>query len=376
MKLLPRYLHKAIEQDLKEKMVFIGGPRQVGKTTMSLQFLKDPNKQNPAYFNWDILADREVIRKTELPSNQKLLVLDEIHKFKNWRRLLKGLYDEHFPNRNFLVTGSAQLDYYRRGGDSLQGRYHYWRLHPLSIGELDPSAIDDLMEYGGFPEPFIRSDKRFWRRWHRERTSRIIREDLRDLENVQELSLIELLVDTLPNKIGSPLSLNSISEDLEVSPRSIDRWLIILEHLYYCFRIAPFGSPKIRAIKKSKKLYLWDWAAIEEPGFRFENLVASHLLKYCHYKEDNDGYKMELRFLRDKDGREVDFVVLQDKKPLFAVECKSGEKQKSKAIAYFKERTPIPKFYQVHLGKKDYGDASNEGRVLPFVKFCEDVEVP
>ncbi|MDC0357762.1 AAA family ATPase [Oligoflexia bacterium] len=365
-----------MEQDLQEKMVFIGGPRQVGKTTLAFQFLKNATKGHPAYFNWDVLKDREQIRKVQFPPNEKLLVFDEIHKFKRWRGLIKGLFDEHFPNRNFLVTGSARLDYYRRGGDSLQGRYHYWRLHPFSLGELSPKALPDLIQYGGFPEPFLKGERRFWRRWHRERINRIVHEDLQDLEKVRELSLIELLVDALPDRVGSLLSLNALAEDLEVSPRTVDRWILILEQLYYCFRIAPYGSPRIRATKKNKKLFLWDWAAIPDEGERFENMVACHLLKYCHFLEDHEGHKMELRFLRDTDGREVDFVVLKDRKPLFAIECKTKEKQRSKAIRYFKARTNIPKFYQVHLGEREYGDPEHEGKVIPFTKLVAELGLP
>ncbi|MCB0339503.1 MAG: DUF4143 domain-containing protein, partial [Bdellovibrionales bacterium] len=267
--------------------------------------------------------------------------------------------------------------------DSLQGRYHYWRLHPLSFSEVNGGksneaqiAMRNLLEFGGFPEPFNKADKRFWRRWNRERVDRVINEDLRDLENIQDLSLIELLVSELPNKVGSQLSLNSIAEDLEVSPRSIDRWISMLERIYFCYRIAPFGSRQIRAVKKAKKIYLWDWAAVEAPGPRFENLVASHLLKYCHYMEDSQGYRMELRYLRDTDGREVDFVVLQDRKPLFSVECKTGERGISKHISYFQQRTNIPRFYQVHLETLDYGDPEKGGRILPFPTLVRELGLP
>ncbi|MCB9029517.1 MAG: ATP-binding protein [Deltaproteobacteria bacterium] len=358
-------------------MVFIGGPRQVGKTTLALSLLKNPSKQNPAYLNWDVLEHKQTIRKAEIPAEQDLIILDEIHKFKRWRGLVKGLFDQYHPNKNFIVTGSARLDYYRKGGDSLLGRYHYWRLHPFSVSELGSSdSIHDLLQYGGFPEPFLKADKRFSRRWNRERLNRIINEDLRDLENVQDLSLIELLVDALPDRVGSQLSLNSLSEDLDVSPRTVDRWVSILERLYLCFRIAPFGSPKIRAVKKTNKLYLWDWSIIEESGIRFENLVASHLLKFCHYTEDREGHKMELRYIRDTDSREIDFVVLKNRQPLFAVECKLNERKLSKHINYFQERTKIPKFYQVHLSDTDFGDPEKGGRLMPFSKFAQELNLP
>jgi hypothetical protein len=237
-----------------------------------------------------------------------------------------------------------------------------------------PAAVEALLRFGGFPEPFFRGSDRHWRRWQRERLDRVVRDDVRDLERVREISLIELLVDALPSRVGSPLSVKSLREDLEVAHDTAERWLGILENLYVCFRIAPFGAPRIRAVKKERKLYLWDWSAVPEPGARFENLVASHLLKLCHFREDTEGHRMELRFLRDTDAREVDFVVLENRKPLFAVEVKTGERAVGPAVRYFKQRTGIPRWYQVHLGAKD---ASVDGvRILPFATLCREIGIP
>ena len=197
-------------------------------------------------------------------------------------------------------------------------------------------------------------------------------QDLRDLNTVQDLSKIELLVGMLPGRVGSVLSINSLKEDLEVSPNTVSRWIEVLEMIYYCYRISPYGAPKVRAVKKSQKIYLWDWSEVEAPGARFENMVAGHLLKFCHYREDVLGHKMELRFLRDTDLREIDFVVIQDRKPLFAVECKTGEKTISPHLHYFRDRTPIPLFYQVHLGTSEYQDENIH--VLPFETFCRELE--
>lgn len=208
-------------------------------------------------------------------------------------------------------------------------------------------------------------------RWHKERGELLLRQDLQDIMRVKEISHLELLFDMLPSKIGSPLSIKSIREDLEVSPHTVESWIKAFESIYLCYRISPYGAPKVRVVKKQQKLYLYDWSSIEDSGARFENLVASHLLKFCNNHEDIYGSKMELRYLRDVDLREIDFVVLKNKKPLFAVECKSGESHLSKHIMYFKERTNIPKFYQVHLGSKDTGTAKT-GRILPFLKFCKE----
>lgn len=357
-------------------MVFLGGPRQVGKTTLCLQFLKNKSPKNDAYLNWDDIHSRANLRKGILPPDE-LLVIDEIHKYKLWRQLLKGFYDKNKGSQNYLVTGSARLDYYRRGGDSLMGRYHYLRLHPLSVNEARIETkrdLESLLRLGGFPEPFYSQSERERKLWGQERLYRIVNDDIKSLENLKEYSKLELLAETLESKVGSLLSLNSFQEDLSISQKTVAHWIDILDRIYYSFRILPYGPPKIRAIKKSQKLYLWDWSEIENPGSRFENLVASQLLKYCHYLTDTHGEKMELRYLRDTDKREVDFVVLKNKRPLFAVECKTGEKSLSPHINYFKERTAIPKFYQVHLGDKDY--LKDGVRVLPFIKFCKELALP
>lgn len=369
-----RYLFSPITDDLKSKMVFIGGPRQVGKTTLSLSLFKATKKNVPFYLNWDNLEDRNRLMREDFPLSEKKMIFDEIHKYKYWRRTMKGLYDKHGDTHQFVVTGSARLDHFRKGGDSLLGRYHYYRLHPFSLNEMSasPTAKDfeQLFKFGGFPEPLFKGSEKDWRRWQKERISKVIYEDLRDLQHVKEISLIELLVDSLPSRVASPLSIASLREDLGVAHQTIDGWLGLLDSLYMTFRISPYGPPKIRAVKKEQKLYFWDWSMNPDPGPRFENMVASHLLKYCHWLEDTEGYKMDLRYIRDTDKREVDFVVLKDKKPIFAVECKISDKELSPHIKYFEQRISIPKFYQVHMGDRDFGDETKGGRVLPFHKFC------
>lgn len=372
-----RYLHPHLEDILNRKMLFIGGPRQVGKTTLALQFLKPPSIKNPGYLNWDRNSDKVLILKDQLPLSQSnTIVLDEIHKYSKWRNLIKGLYDKHFEDNRFIVTGSARLDTFRKGGDSLLGRYRYFRLHPFSVTEMsknpNQSDLDLLMKFGGFPEPLFLQNENEHRIWQNDRMVKVASEDIRDLENIKDISSLLLLSEILPTRVGSPLSLKSLAEDLSVSQPTVERWVEALSSLYYCFTIAPYGTPKIRAVKKLKKLYMWDWSQVEENGFRFENLVASHLLKYCHFITDTQGFPMEVRYLRDTDGREIDFVVLKNKVPIFAVECKTGDKTLSRHIEYFKARTKIPEFYQVHLGKNDFGSNAS-GRVIPFIKFCKEL---
>jgi predicted AAA+ superfamily ATPase len=376
----PRYLRPAVDDALaSRKMAFVGGPRQVGKTTMALGLLgKRADERHPAYLNWDDPRTRPRLRRGELPADQPLLVLDEIHKYARWRNWLKGIWDTEKSSRQIVVTGSARLDYYRKGGDSLVGRYRYFRLHPFSLRELhaEPRTadLDALLRFGGFPEPLLRQDERQHRIWQRDRLSLVVREDLRDLERVKEISLVEHLVDLLPERVGSPLSIANLRQDLEVDHKTVERWLQILENLYLSFRVAPFGAARIRAVKKERKLYLWDWSAVPGEGARFENLVASQLLKYCHHAEDVDGWRMDLRFLRDTDRREVDFVVLRGETPLFAVECKTGDAAVGPAVKYFADRTEIPRFYQVHRGKRHW--ATGKITVVPFGRFCRDLDMP
>jgi len=373
-----RYIKKPVEQDLKERMVFVSGPRQVGKTIFSLSFLTYPGEKHPAYLNWDNPVTRSSLLRGELPPNEKCIILDEIHKFARWRNLIKGFYDTNKSEISFIITSSARLDFYRKGGDSLQGRYHYYRLHPFSLRELNAQPtkgdLETLLTFGGFPEPCLKGEERFWRRWQRERLQRVIYEDIRDLENVKEISLLELLAEELPNRIGAPLSIKKLKELLQVAHETVERWLKIFDRMYYCFRIPPYGPPRIRAVKKEQKLYLWDWSLVPEPGPRFENFIASQLLKYCHFIEDTEGFRMDLRFLRDTDKREIDFVVLRESRPLFAVECKTGEKNINPSLFYFKERTDIPKLYQVHQGIRDY--EKNGIRVLPVETFCSELGMP
>ena len=372
MAAIERYLSAQVRKDLHRKMVFVGGPRQVGKTTLAQRLL---GRSTRGYLNWDVAEHRERILRRELPPG-RFLVFDEIHKYRQWRNYLKGIYDAAPGERRILVTGSARLDFYRRGGDSLQGRYHYLRLHPLSVAELNltrPKELLELSALGGFPEPFLEGSKTEAQRWSREYRTRLIREDVVTLENVQDLGTLELLVLRLPQLVGSPLSVNALREDLQVSHKSVSKWLKILEHLYSIFRLSPFGAPRIRAVKKAQKHYHFDWSLVPDEAARFENLVASHLLKWLHFQQDSQGRELELRYFRDVDGREVDFVVLEDGRPLQIIECKLGDAPVSPALRYLLNRFDDCRAWQISMkGTKDF--ESPEGiRVCPALEFLQQL---
>ena len=368
--MLKRYLEPYIKKDLEERMVFIGGARQVGKTTLSQQIGNLYYPDNFCYFNWDWRVDRKAIINEEFPADKKLFIFDEIHKYRRWKNFLKGFYDKNKEKIKILVTGSSRLDIYRRGGDSLLGRYRFLRLHPLSLREIVgflksdiepftplsfPKKIDDkiqkvfnrLLKFGGFPEVYLKNDEVFLRRWHNERIERIIREDIREIETIRDISMLEVLVELLPERVGSILSLNSLREELEVSFKSVKLWMDILERFYYHFRLYPYQTKKIKALKKEPKLYFWDWSEIQKESARFENMIASHLLKFVHFLYDVYGWRAELFYLRDVEKREVDFLVVIDKKVWFAVEVKLSSSDLSKNLKYFAQKLKIPFLYQV-----------------------------
>lgn len=374
---LTRYVEAALRADLDRKMVFLTGPRQSGKTRLARHLLEEScSEPKQWYLNWDAADDREHILRERFPSGQGLIVLDEIHKYSRWRQVVKGLFDKRGHELRILVTGSARLDYYRKGGDSLQGRYHLYRLHPLSLAEIQGKTgkdMHDLLRYGGFPEPFLAASETETRRWSREYQSRVIREDLRDLTNVRDVGLIERLALRLPELVGSPLSLNALREDLQVAHQTIARWVEALERLYVLFRIYPFGGPRIRAVKKEAKHYHYDWTLVGNIGLRFENLVACHLLKMCHFHEDKDGRQLELRYFRDVDRREVDFVVMEDGRPRQFVECKVSEKEVAPALKYLKQRFPAVEAVQVVLNAGEDMTTRDGIRVCPAEVFLSSL---
>lgn len=358
-----RYLLDQVRADLDRKMVFIAGPRQVGKTTLAMSV---PGSRS-GYLSWDIAEHRERILRGQLPPTP-LWVFDEIHKYRRWRNFLKGVFDGRPERQRILVTGSGRLDLYRFGGDSLQGRYHLLRLHPFSAKELklrSAHELRSLLDLGGFPEPFLSGSAVEARRWSREYRTRLVREDVVSLERIQDLGQLELLMLRLPELVGSPLSINALREDLQVSHKAVAAWLGALERLFAVFRLPPAGLPRIRAVKKEQKHYHFDWSIVPSEPARFENLVACHFLKWVHFLQDSEGRDVELRYFRDTDGREVDLVVLERRAPRLMVECKWGDAEIDKSLRYLKARFPSCDAWQVSAtGTRDF--VSTEGiRVAP-----------
>lgn len=380
-----RYLYSNIIGDIKEKMVFVSGPRQVGKTTLA-KYIGSNLFKTYSYLNWDYQPDRKTIIKSELPANTKLLIFDELHKYKNWKNYIKGIFDRYRNDFFILLTGSARLDIYKKGGDSLAGRYHQYILHPFSLAELLESKADNklfdklffpeningkkiletLIKYGPFPEPYLKKDDTHWRRWQIEKNERLIKEEVRNLTTIEDLSAIQILVELLPDKVGSPLSINNLREDIEAAHKTLVNYLKVLELFYFHFRIYPYAKKTVRSLKKMAKLYLWDWSVIENEGVRFENLVASHLFKYSDFLKNSQGHKVQLNYLRDKEGREVDFLFTIDDKPWFAVEVKLEEEKSY--LDYYQQRLKIPFVYQVV--KKSGIDYLKKGiRIISADKF-------
>lgn len=361
-----RYCEPFIYQDLTKKMVFLGGPRQVGKTTLSRDLCHDYFKGG-IYLNWDNDEDRQAILKKQWPMDNPLIILDELHKYPYWKRWIKGVYDIKSPHQQYLVTGSARLDVYRRGGDSLLGRYHYWRLHPLTVDELPPGlsaqeGMERLLTLGGFPEPFLMDDEREARRWRRERFDRILREDIRDLESVRNIQVLSLFVDALRNRVGGMVTLSNMAEDLQISQKTAKEWLSVIERMYLAFPIYPLTKNIPRAIHKPPKVYFFDNAdVLGGEGARLENLVATTLLKRLHFIEDYYGYRCSLHYIRDKDGREVDFVTQINDKLIDLIEVKTTDLNVSSHLKYYTQRLQPKRATQIVAGLKR---PFNQGEIL------------
>lgn len=372
-----RYLNDELQNHFagNRQMLFLSGPRQVGKTTIARQLQE--MFQHGHYVNWDNQTHRALILKgpetiatqlglNRLQSETSFCAFDELHKYQHWRDFLKGFFDQYEDQVHILVTGSAHLNTFRRGGDSLMGRYFPYTLHPLSVAECtgadnrglldkEPQPIsaaqwESLWQFGGFPEPMIKSEQRFYTRWRKLRTEQLFRDDLRDLTRIQELGQVEMLAEILRQHVGQLTSYTFLSKNVRVSVDTIRRWIATLESFYYCFSVRPWHQNVTRALRKEPKYYLWDWSLVDDAGARAENLVASALLKATHWWTESGQGDFGLHFIRDKEKREVDFLVTRNQRPWFLVEVKtSGKAALSKSLAWFQSQTKTEHAFQVAM---------------------------
>lgn len=347
-----RYIYQPVINDVSKKFVLLSGPRQVGKTTFAKEL---PFRST--YLNYDERSHRMIIRNQEWPKDSQLLILDELHKMKDWKRFLKGIYDVHGLTPPILVTGSARLDIAKKMGDSLAGRFLAWRLHPLCVKELVSFGISPeesfpkLLRLGGFPEPYFSGDTEYYRRWATSHLDIIIRQDLIQLETVSDLAALETLLELLSAQVGSLVSYESLARALERDASTIKRWLTILENLFVIFKVTPWSKSIKKSIKKLPKYYFYDTARVQNgDGAKLENLVACALLKELNFLHDAKGIKGNLHFLRSRDGHELDFLVEVNKKPRLIVETKWADENFTPHFSRFAKAfidDPVPSFQVV-----------------------------
>lgn len=354
-------------------MIFMTGPRQSGKTTLSSQI--QTQFTNSLYFNWDIISNKKKIIQdptffqeiNRVDDSLPLIIFDEIHKYDDWKNYLKGIYDEFAKEYIFLVTGSGRLDVYRKGGDSLAGRYFMFHLFPFTLSELSgkkknspakqidwlsgfdfdndketASIWKTLFTIGGFPEPYVKGSLDFYNRWVQAYIQQVIREDVRNFADVKKIDTIELLYSLLPSKVGSQFSVNSVAQDLRVSFDSVKSWLSLLEKVFLVFNVPPWTAKISRAILKEKKWYLFNYAEIPDEGIRFENMVAVELKRLTRFWNESGVGRYSLHYIRNKERQEVDFLVVENNQPVLLVEAKLSQDTPSKSLSYFQNMLNIP----------------------------------
>jgi len=341
---MQRYLDHLVLDDLSSKMVVLTGPRQVGKTTLARQLMASFDSSQ--YLNWDVLQDRAILQRQSWNPRAKLLVMDEIHKMREWKGWLKGVVDGRTPGQAILVTGSARMETFRQGGDSLAGRYFAFRLHPFSVRELceqqqitAASALDHLLERGGFPEPCLAPTHTHAERWRAQYFTDLVREDVLEFSRVHDINTMRMFVELLRERVGSPLSLASIARDLAVAPATLKRYLDILQALFIVFTVQPWHHNVVRALLQSPKVYFFDTGLVQgDAGVRLENAVAGMLLKHVHFLHDSAGRSIGLHYIRTKDGVEVDFALDENGEVTQMIECKLGDDKPHRGLVRFAEQ--------------------------------------
>ena len=339
-----RYLYDPIQADLAKKMVVLTGPRQIGKTFLAKQLLAA--FERPQYLNFDAAPDRRILLAQSWPLNTDLLVFDEIHKLKDWKAYLKGIFDTRPAGQQILVTGSARLETFRQSGESMAGRYFHYHFYPISVrelaGQMEPFvALDLLNRLGGFPEPFLSGSEEEAARWRNQYYTDLVREDILDFSRIHEVRAIRLLLEMLRSRVGSPLSYASLAGDLQLSPHTVRKYVEILESLYIVFLVRPFHRNIARSLLKEPKVYFYDTGFVQgDDGVRLENSCAVSLLKHVGYLRDVKGENGALCYLRTKEGKEVDFVICKDEQVVRMIEVKYADEAISRNLRYFAEKLP------------------------------------
>jgi predicted AAA+ superfamily ATPase len=371
-----RYLVPRLRDDLQKKMVLLAGPRQCGKTTLAKSLLDDRGQ----YLNWDIAKDRKIIRELAWPKDASLVVLDELHKAPKWKNLLKGVVDEFGNDPPLLVTGSARLDAFRRAGDALTGRHYFYRLHPIDPAEsklflpqltLD-SRVRRLLSAGGFPEAYLNPKEAA--RLRNDRMELVTREDLRDLSRVSSWRGPADLVELLRERVGKTVNYDNLAQSLGISPPTAKSWVELLEKLYIIFLIPPYSNRLSRSIRKDRRIYFFDCAAAydETVGAQLENLVACSLLKYAQFRKDTVGESWEIFYLRDKEDREVDFVVTFNRRVHWLIEVKASDDNPAASLRYYTAKLQPSQAYQLVLNL-DRAQEKSGIKIVPLGKWLEEL---
>lgn len=366
----PRLYETLVREHLSQyrQMVFLSGPRQVGKTTLGEQLSTD-------YLSWDDSDVRRAIQTGQravvdqyalaaATERERVVVFDEIHKYAKWKSFLKGFYDAHAKNMHLIATGSAKMDVYKKGGDSLMGRYFPYRMHPFSVAELLDVTIPDeklirhpkqlvdaeweaLWRFGGFPDPFCRRDVRFLNRWRSLRFEQLTQGDTRDLTQIVELDQLIVLAEILANRSGEQLVYKNLAVEIGVDEKTIKKWIKTLKYLYFGFEVRPWFRNIENSIRKMPKWYVRDWSGVEDEGKRVETLVACHMLKAVEGWTDMGFGSFSLNYVRDKRKREVDFLVAKDNRPWFLVEVKMSDMHLSENLVAFQRLCGAKHAFQV-----------------------------
>lgn len=386
-------------------MRMIAGPRQVGKTTLARNFLQSQGCED-LYYNWDRREIRQRFKAdpyfyhadvlshhSEKKDGKLWICFDEIHKVSRWKDLLKDAFDSFEERYQFIVTGSARLDLFKKAGDSLSGRYFLFRLLPISLSEMtgqsfrapgeDPlkfveesianpsrsSDLDHLIRFGGFPEPLTKGDEVFSAHWREEYVDSLLKEDLRDLSQIHDLENVATLMTFLPARVGAPLSVNALKEEMQVSYNAVKNYLQALVLTYILFRIPPYSRKISRSIKKENKAYFFDWTQVSDESKRFENYVAVELKNRVELWSAMGDQKFELYFVRSQDGRETDFLVTRNQKPYFLVEAKLSAD--TLASHHYRHAEVLGKIPFIQLTKNETPVKASPGGifVLPAARF-------